>query len=217
MLADEACPHRFVHGLQGGVHVGLKHLPAGHAWVLLLIRVERIVELLDVSDVVSYQFFPCVVLLVLIGVVLLVKHLLGLGPIVSVFRVEAADAEVVPMLHTAFLRTVHRLGILLLGVHWRAEADEGEQYASLQEALLPLAHQVVLHLHLRRASPSLALYQPEHGAEAVDHQVHVLVAVVGIAHHTLARHVVGVVCLRARLGVLQLARQVAVVKRDLRE
>ena len=76
---------------------------------------------------------------------------------------------------------------------------------------------MVLHLHLRRASPALALYQAKHRSEAVGHKVHVLRAVVGVAHHTLARHVVGVVCLRSGLGVLQLARQVAVVKRDLRE
>ena len=212
MLADEACPHRFVHGLKRGVHIGFKHLPACHAGVFLLVRVEGIVELLDVANVVCNQFFPCVVLFVLVGVILLVKHLLGFRAVVSVLGVEASDAEVVPMLHTAFLGTVHRLSVFLLGVHRGAEAHKWEQYSCLQETLFPLTHQVVLHLNLCRATPALAFYQSEHRAEAVGNQVHVLVAVVGVAHHALACDIVGVVCLRPCLGILQFAWEVAVIE-----
>ena len=202
MLTDEAYPHRFVHWLKRWVHIGFKHLPACHAGVFLLVRVEGIVELLDVTDVICNQFFPCVVLFVLVGVILLVKHLLGFRAVVSVFGIEASDAEVVPMLHPAFLGTVHRLSVFLLGVHRGAETHKWEQYSCLQETLFPLTHQVVLYLNLRRTAPTLAFYKSEHRAEAVGNQVHVLVAVVGVAHHTLARHIVGVVCLRTCLGIL---------------
>ena len=212
MLTDEACPHRFVHWLKRWVHIGFKHLPACHAGVFLLVRVEGIVELLDVADVVFNQFFPCVVLFVLVGIILLVKHLLGFRAVVSVFGIEASDAEVVSMLHTAFLGTVHRLSVFLLGVHRGAETHKWEQYSCLQETLFPLTHQVVLHLNLRRAAPTLAFYQSEHRTEAVGYQVHVLVAVVGVAHHALACDIVGVVCLRPCLGILQFAWEVAVVE-----
>ena len=118
----------------------------------------------------------------------------------------------VAVLHAAFLGSVHRLGVFLLRVHRGAETHEWEQNACLQETVFPLGHQVVLHLYLCRAAPPFAFYQPEHGAEAVGHQVHVLVAVVGVAHHALACHIVGVVCLWSCLGVLQFAWEVAVIE-----
>ena len=128
---------------------------------------EGVVELLDVADVVCNQFFPCVVLFVFVGVILLVKHFLCLRTVVTVLGVEASDAKVVPMLHTAFLGSVHRLSVFLLGVHRGTETHKWEQYSCLQETLFPLTHQVVLHLNLCRATPALAFYQSEHRAEAV--------------------------------------------------
>ena len=92
-----------------------------------------------------------------------------------------------------------------------------EQLTLLQETVLPLAHQVILHLHLGRAAPATTRYQAEHRKETLLHQLHILLAVIGKAHHTLARHIVGVVCFRACLRVAQLTRQVTVVKRDFRE
>lgn len=109
---------------------------------------------------------------------------------------RSVRCEVVSMLHTAFLGTVHRLSVFLLGVHRGTETHKWEQYSCLQETLFPLTHQVVLHLNLCRATPALAFYQSEHRAEAVCNQVHVLVAVVSVAHHALACDIVGVVCLR---------------------
>ena len=74
---------------------------------------------------------------------------------------------------------------------------------------------MVLYLHLRRTAPAVPVQQAEHVPEAVYHQVHGLVAVVGHAHNALARHVIGVVGFRTRLRVLQLARKVAVIKAHL--
>ncbi|RRD01985.1 DUF2892 domain-containing protein [Prevotella sp. OH937_COT-195] len=215
VLADEAGQHALVKGLQRRIQVSLKHLPAGHARIFLLVWVKRVVELHHVHHIVGYQLVPAVILLVLVGVVKLVEHFPGFCPVMAVLGIETADAQVVPVLNAALLRAVHRLRVFLLRVLWCAEPDERKQYAGLQERVFPLAHQVVLYLHLCRAVPAPALQKPEHAPEALHHQVHVLISIVGEAHHALAHHVVCVIGFRSCLRVLQLARKVAVVERNL--
>ena len=212
LLADVLGKHRLVDGLQCRVHIVFKHVEACHSGVFLLVGVQRVVELLDVPDVVRYQFLPSVVLLVFVGVVVGVEHLHRLRPVLPCLGVEASDAEVVLMLYGAFLCAVHSLGVLLLRVLRGAKPHEGEHLAGFQHTVLPLAHQVVFHLHLCGAHPAVAVYHTEHIPEHIHHQVGILVPVVGVAHHALARHVVGVVRFGAYLGVFEFARQVAVVE-----
>ena len=133
MLADIPRYLAFFQGFKRWVDVRHKHVPPRHAGVLLLVWVQTVVELPHVSLVVGYQLFPCVVLLVLIGVVLLVKHLLRLCTVVTVLGVEPADAKVVLVLDTTLLSAVHRLCVFLLGVLWSAEPDKGKHHAGLQK------------------------------------------------------------------------------------
>ena len=93
--------------------------------------------------------------------------------------------------------------------------NERESDTGLQEAVLVLRHQVVLHLDTGRHSPALLLNQTEHVAEAVHYQAFVLLAGIGGTHHALTHHVVGIVGMHALLRVLQLPRQVHVVHRNL--
>ena len=215
MLADIPRHLALLQRLKCRVDVRHKHVPTSHAGVLLLVRVQTVVELPHVTAVVGYQLLPRVVLFVLVGVVLLVKHLLGLCTVVAVLGVEPADAKVVLVLDAPLLSAVHRLGIFLLGVLRGAEPYEGKHHTGFQKAVLPLAHQVVLNLYLSRAAPAVPVQQAEHVAEAVNYQVHILVPVVGHADNALARHVIGVVGFRSCLRVFQLARKVAVVEAHL--
>ena len=216
-LADVLGEQLLVDGLERGIHVVFQHVQSRHARVFLLVGVERVVELVDVRHVVGNEFLPRVVLLVLVGVVGGVEHLLGLGAVLARLGVETADADVVLVFDGAFLCAVHCLCEFLLRILRGAEPHEGEHLAGLEETVLPLCHEVVLHLHLCRAAPAVAVYHAEHIAEHIHHEVHGLVAVVSIADNALARHVVGVVGLWADFGVAELARQVAVVKGNLGE
>ena len=114
MITDEACPLGHIHRAQVRVHILFQHLPACHARILLLVGVKRVVKLHHIACILGYQLFPRVVLLVFIGIVQLIKHLFRLRTVGTVLRIESADAEVVPVFYTALLRTVQRLGILLL-------------------------------------------------------------------------------------------------------
>ena len=71
-------------------------------------------------------------------------------------------------------------------------------------------------LHLGRAVPALAVDQPEHVPHAVDEQASRFEAVVSVTDDAAARHVVGVIGFDA-VSVGHLARQVAVVERNLRK
>ena len=95
--------------------------------------------------------------------------------------------------------------------------DEVECHTSLQEALLVLAHQVVLNLYTGGDSPAVTFYQPEHVTETVHYKHLVFLASVARTYHALAYYVVGIVGMDTLLGVFQLSGKVNVVHRDLRQ
>ena len=175
---------------------------------------QGVVPLVVVSAVVCHQFLEAEVFLVLPGVVAGIAHLACLGSPLPL-AVESADARVVAVYHALLLGSVEVLGLLLLGVQGGAVAHVGEHRALLQERVLVLRHQVVLHLDARRDAPAVLGYQAEHLTEALPHQLRVLGAAVARTEHALAHAVVGVVGFHPELGVAQLSGQIHVVHGDL--
>ena len=125
-LTNKPSPNGLVHRLKSRVHVRLKHLPARHSWILLLVRMKRMVEFLNIAQVVSYQFIPTIILLVLIRVICRIKHLLRLSPVSPALGIKTTNSQVVLMFNATLLRTIQRFSILLLRVHRRTEAHERE-------------------------------------------------------------------------------------------
>ena len=191
-----------------------QHVPSGHALESLLVGMQGVVPLVVVSAVVCHQFLEAEVFLVLPGVVAGIAHLACLGSPLPL-AVESADARVVAVYHALLLGTVEVLGLLLLGVQGGAVAHVGEHRALLQERVLVLRHQVVLHLDARRDAPAVLGYQSEHLTEALPYQLRVLVAAVARTEHALAHAVIGVVGFHPELGVAQLSGQIHVVHGDL--
>ena len=212
MQGERAC----VVWQQCGVHVGHQHLPSSHAGIAFLVGVQRVVPFCAVGAVVGHQLLPCEVFAIFVRVVPFIAHLLVFLPPLTL-AVETADARVVLVYDAAFLGSVQRLGVLLLRVLRGAEVYEWEYFACPQKSVAVLAHQVVFHLDAGRYAPSVASYGAEHVAETLHHEALVFLSAVAGTQHALAHHVVGVVCVYALLGVFQLAREVHVVHRYLRE
>ena len=112
-LTDVPRQRHLVKQLQGRVHALAENVPPRHAGELLLVGVQLVVPLVTVTSVVCHQLVPTEIFLVLPGVVRLVADLsVLLAPLA--LAVEPSDTLVVLVDHAALLRTVQRLGILLL-------------------------------------------------------------------------------------------------------
>jgi len=122
-----------------------------------------------VGAVVCYELLEGVVLLVFVGVVRLVADLLAFDTVLPL-PIESAYGDMVLMSNRPLESAVERFGIFFLGVLRGAEVHEGEGYTGAEEAVLVLAHEVLLYLDAGRHAPTVALYQPEHVPEAVHHK-----------------------------------------------
>ncbi len=173
------------------------------------------VVFVDDAQVVGHELVVGVGRL-LVGVVVFVVDLLLARAVGFQPGVPAADARLQTLLDAVFLGTVEVLGALLLRVAGVAPPHEREDDAGANQPVGEVVDQVVLDLHLGRAIPALAVDEPEHAAHAVDEQVGRLEAAVCVADDAARSHIVGVVSLDTG-AVGHLARQVAVVERNLRE
>ena len=76
---------------------------------------------------------------------------------------------------------------------------------------------MILHFNTCWHPPTLAVYQAEHIAEAVEHQSLILFPRVTSSDNALADHIVSVVGMDALFRVLELTRKVYVIHRNLRQ
>ena len=176
---------------------------------------QCVIVFADGPDVVGHELLVGIGRL-LVGVVELVIDLFLLRAVGFQAGVPAADADLRALLHAVLLHPVEVLGPFFLRVAGVAPPHEGEHHARADQPVGEVVHEVVFDLHLGRAVPALAVDQPEHVPHAVDEQVGRFEAVVSVTDDAAARHVVGVIGFDA-VSVGHLARQVAVVERNLRE
>ena len=76
---------------------------------------------------------------------------------------------------------------------------------------------MILHLDAGRDTPTVTLDKAEHVAETLHHQHLVFLAPVACPNHTLAHHIVCIIGMHPLLRVAQLASQVHIVHRNLRQ
>ncbi len=192
-----------------------QHLPARQPRIHFLVRVFLIIELGYGAEIISHELLVGIGCL-LISVVMLVVNLLLFRSVGLQACIPAANADLQTLLDSVLFRFIQVFGTFFLRVCGITPPHEREDHACADQTVGEIVYQVVLDLYFGRAVPALAVDQLEHVPYAIDEQVGRLEPVVSVTDDATARHIVGVVSLDAR-AVGHLARQVSVIKRDLRE
>ena len=130
------------------------------------------------------------------------------------FTVPTTHPFMVLMGDGSLERTVQRLSIFVLRVQRCTKTHKLEHLTGFQEALLVLAHQMLLHLDTGRHPPPVTLNQAEHIPETGNHKGFVFITAVSKPHTALAYHIVGIISMYV-FTTLHATRKIHVIHRNL--